>query len=210
MIKKIMLLTVAISTAGAVYAAPPRNQDKDQRPDERRQAPAKPQAKNPAPAKPAPAKPQAKNPAPANPAPAKPAPAKPAPAKPLPPPPAPVKVVAKPLPPPPAPAPVVVSKAPYRQVRNTYTIQLNPDKTIIFEQRYVGIQELRDKIRMVKYDHPLPHIRIKVVEGVDAARLNFALDELKKAGFHNVEIIRLNRRTKFVPQPHIPGKRIKR
>ena len=184
MIKKIMLLTVAISTAGAVYAAPPRNQDKDQRPDDRRQAPAKPQAKNPAPAKPAPAKPQAK----------KPAPAKPAPAKPLPPP----------------PAPVVVSKAPYRQVRNTYTIQLNPDKTIIFEQRYVGIQELRDKIRMVKYDHPLPHIRIKVVEGVDAARLNFALDELKKAGFHNVEIIRLNRRTKFVPQPHIPGKRIKR
>ena len=179
MIKKIMLLTVAISTAGAVYAAPPRNQDKDQRPDDRRQAPAKPQAKNPAPAKPAPAKP------------------------------APVKVVAKPLPPPPAPA-KPVSKAPYRQVRNTYTIQLNPDKTIIFEQRYVGIQELRDKIRMVKYDHPLPHIRIKVVEGVDAARLNFALDELKKAGFHNVEIIRLNRRTKFVPQPHIPGKRIKR
>ena len=178
MIKKLLLLSVAISTGTVVCAAPERDLDRNRRPDDRRpivqngqQAPAKPQAHKPA-----------HKPAPAN-------------------------VVVKPLLPAPAP---VVTTSPYRIVRNTYTIQLNPDKTIIFEQRYVGVQELRDKIRMVKYDHPRPHIRIKVVEGVDAARLNFALDELKKAGFHNVEIIRIKRRVKFVPQQHIPGKRIKR
>jgi len=192
MIKKLLLLSVAISTGTVVCAAPERDLDRNRRPDDRRpivqngqQAPAKPQAHKPA-HKPAPVKPQAHKPA-----------HKPAPAN----------VVVKPL----LPAPVpVVTTSPYRIVRNTYTIQLNPDKTIIFEQRYVGVQELRDKIRMVKYDHPRPHIRIKVVEGVDAARLNFALDELKKAGFHNVEIIRIKRRVKFVPQQHIPGKRIKR
>ena len=173
MIKKITLLTVAISTGTALFAAPPRDDAKNQRPDDRR----------PNMVKPAPAKPQTAKPAPAKPAPI---PIKPAPAKPLPPP------------------------APYRQVRNTYTIQLNPDKTIIFEQRHVGLQELRDKINMVKYDHPRPIIRIKVVEGVDTTRLNFALDELKKAGFNDVEIIRLKHRTKFVPQPHHPAKRIKR
>ena len=192
MIKKLLLLSVAISTGTVVCAAPERDLDRNRRPDDRRpivqngqQAPAKPQAHKPA-HKPAPVKPQAHKPA-----------HKPAPAN----------VVVKPLLPAPAP---VVTTSPYRIVRNTYTIQLNPDKTIIFEQRYVGVQELRDKIRMVKYDHPRPHIRIKVVEGVDAARLNFALDELKKAGFHNVEIIRIKRRVKFVPQQHIPGKRIKR
>ena len=204
MFKKIMLLTVAISTGTALFAAPPRDDAKNQRPDDRRQNMVKPA---PAQAKPAPAKPQAvkPSPAPAKPQAVKPAPAKPAPAKPTQ---IPVKPTpAKPLPPPPVP---VVTTAPYRLVRNTYTIQLNPDNTIIFEQRYVGIQEMRDKIRMVKHDHPLPHIRIKVVEGVDAARLNFALDELKKAGFNDVEIIRIKHRTKFVPQPHHPAKRIKR
>ena len=192
MIKKLLLLSVAISTGTVVCAAPERDQDRNRRPDDRRpivqqgqQAPAKPQAHKPD-HKPAPVKPQAHKPDHK---------------------PAPVKVVAKPLLPAPAP---VVTTSPYRIVRNTYTIQLNPDKTIIFEQRYVGVQELRDKIRMVKYDHPRPLIRIKVVEGVDAARLNFTLDELKKAGFHNVEIIRIKRRVKFVPQQHIPGKRIKR
>ena len=191
MFKKIMLLTVAISTGSVICAAPPFNQNTPQRPDDRRPAPASNVKKAP----PAPAKPQAVKPSPA---PAKPQAVKPAPAKPTQ---IPVKPTpAKPLPPP----------APYRQVRNTYTIQLNPDKTIIFEQRYVGLQELRDKINMVKYDHPRPIIRIKVVEGVDAARLNFALDELKKAGFNDVEIIRLKHRTKFVPQPHHPAKRIKR
>ena len=206
MIKKLLLLSVAISTGTVVCAAPERDQDRNRRPDDRRpivqqgqQAPAKPQAHKPD-HKPAPVKPQAHKPA------HKPAPVKPQAHKPDHKP-APVKVVAKPLLPAPAP---VVTTSPYRIVRNTYTIQLNPDKTIIFEQRYVGVQELRDKIRMVKYDHPRPLIRIKVVEGVDAARLNFTLDELKKAGFHNVEIIRIKRRVKFVPQQHIPGKRIKR
>jgi len=206
MIKKLLLLSVAISTGTVVCAAPERDLDRNRRPDDRRpivqngqQAPAKPQAHKPA-HKPAPVKPQAHKPA-HKPAPVKPQAHKPAHK------PAPANVVVKPLLPAPAP---VVTTSPYRIVRNTYTIQLNPDKTIIFEQRYVGVQELRDKIRMVKYDHPRPHIRIKVVEGVDAARLNFALDELKKAGFHNVEIIRIKRRVKFVPQQHIPGKRIKR
>ena len=126
------------------------------------------------------------------------------PSKPAPlPPPKPVVVKPAPLLPP---APPVVT---YSPVRNTYTIQLNANNAILFEQRLVGMQELRDKIRMVKYDRPRPLIRIRVADGVDSARLNFALAELKNAGFHDVEIIRLGRRTKAV---HVkkPAKRMKR
>ena len=126
------------------------------------------------------------------------------PSKPAPlPPPKPVVVKPAPLLPP---APPVVT---YSPVRNTYTIQLNADNAILFEQRLVGMQELRDKIRMVKYDRPRPLIRIRVADGVDSARLNFALAELKNAGFHDVEIIHLGRRAKAV---HVkkPAKRMKR
>lgn len=122
--------------------------------------------------------------------------------KPAPLPPAPVVKPAPVLPPPP---PVVT----YQPVRNTYTIQLNANNSILFEQRLVGMQELRDKIRMVKFDRPRPLIRIRIADGVNSARLNFALSELKAAGFDDVEIIRLSRRTK-APRVHKPGKRIKR
>ena len=129
-------------------------------------------------------------------------PGKPSKTAPLPPP-KPVVVKPAPLLPP---APPVVT---YSPVRNTYTIQLNANNAILFEQRLVGMQELRDKIRMVKYDRPRPLIRIRVADGVDSARLNFALAELKNAGFHDVKIIRLGRRTKAV---HVkkPAKRMKR
>ena len=129
-------------------------------------------------------------------------PGKPSKTAPLPPP-KPVVVKPAPLLPP---APPVVT---YSPVRNTYTIQLNANNAILFEQRLVGMQELRDKIRMVKYDRPRPLIRIRVADGVDSARLNFALAELKNAGFHDVEIIRLGRRAKAV---HVkkPAKRMKR
>ena len=152
-----------------------------------------------APAKPAPVKPQAK-PAPAKPMP-KPAPAKPAPAKPMPKP-APVK-------PAPAPAPVLpppVATVEYRPVRNTYTIQLNADKVIIFEQRIIGMQELRDKIRMVKYDRPRPAIIVRTETGVDKARVDFTLKELKAAGFDDVKIVSIPARRKFAPIPQIPAK----
>ena len=189
--KTITCFAAAFFAGTALVAAP---QAPSQRPA--------PEIKKPTPkpaAKPAVSAP-AKKPAKPAPAPAK-KPAKPAPApipvvKPAPVPPAPV------LPPPP---PVVV----YQPVRNTYTIQLNADNAIRFEQRLVGMQELRDKIRMVKYDRPRPLIRIRVADGVDSARLNFALAELKNAGFHDVEIIRLGRRAKAV---HVkkPAKRMKR
>ena len=164
-------------------------------------APVKPQAK-PAPAKPAPVKPQAK-PAPAKPAPAKPMP-KPAPAKP-----APAKPMPKPAPVKPAPAPVLpppVATVEYRPVRNTYTIQLNADKVIIFEQRIIGMQELRDKIRMVKYDRPRPAIIVRTETGVDKARVDFTLKELKAAGFDDVKIVSIPARRKFAPIPQIPAK----
>ena len=98
----------------------------------------------------------------------------------------------------------------YHPVRNTYTIQINANNTIIFEQRIVGMQELRDKIRMVKHDRPRPLIQIKVEDHVDTARLNYALDELKMAGFDDVKIIRIQSRQKFVPRHRIPDKRIRR
>ena len=125
---------------------------------------------------------------PAAPAPAK-KPAKPAPApipvvKPAPVPPAPV------LPPPP---PVVV----YQPVRNTYTIQLNADNAIIFEQRLVGLQELKEKIRMVSNDRPRPQIIVKVGFGVPEARTQYAIKLLKDAGFHDTSIVRLTKRVKF-------------
>ena len=151
------------------------------------------------PAKPAP-KPMPK-PAPAKPAPKpmpKPAPAKPAP-KPMPKP-APAKPI---LPPPPA-------MVEYRPVRNTYTIQLNADKVIIFEQRIVGMQELRDKIRMVKFDRPRPEIIVRTEVGVDKARLDFTIRELKAAGFDDIKIISIPARRKFAPTPRIPAKRVKR
>ena len=120
----------------------------------------------------------------------------------------------KPLPPKPqSPKPqVIIVDRPveYHPMRNTYTIQLNADNAIIFEQRIVGIQELRDKIRMIKYDRPRPFIQIKVEDDVNAARLDFALSELKKAGFDDVKIIKIRRRQKFIPHHRIPDKRIKR
>ena len=120
----------------------------------------------------------------------------------------------KPLPPKPqSPKPqVIIVDRPveYHPMRNTYTIQLNADNAIIFEQRIVGIQELRDKIRMIKYDRPRPFIQIKVEDDVNAARLDFALSELKKAGFDDVKIIKIRRRQKFIPHHRIPDKRMKR
>lgn len=120
----------------------------------------------------------------------------------------------KPLPPKPqSPKPqVIIVDRPveYHPMRNTYTIQLNADNAIIFEQRIVGIQELRDKIRMIKYDRPRPFIQIKVEDDVNAARLDYALSELKKAGFDDVKIIKIRRRQKFIPHHRIPDKRMKR
>ena len=120
----------------------------------------------------------------------------------------------KPLPPKPqSPKPqVIIVDRPveYHPMRNTYTIQLNADNAIIFEQRIVGIQELRDKIRMIRYDRPRPFIQIKVEDDVNAARLDFALSELKKAGFDDVKIIKIRRRQKFIPHHRIPDKRMKR
>lgn len=120
----------------------------------------------------------------------------------------------KPLPPKPqSPKPqVIIVDRPveYHPMRNSYTIQLNADNAIIFEQRIVGIQELRDKIRMIKYDRPRPFIQIKVEDDVNAARLDYALSELKKAGFDDVKIIKIRRRQKFIPHHRIPDKRMKR
>ena len=113
----------------------------------------------------------------------------------------------KPQPPPP---PVKMSTVEYRQIRNTYTIQLNADNVIIFEQRIVGLQELKDKIRMVRFDRPRPQIVIRVENGVAKSRLNFALNELRAAGFNDVQIVNIPRRAKFAPAPRIPGKRVKR
>ena len=127
----------------------------------------------------------------------KPAPAKPAP-KPMP------KPAPKPmLPPPPA-------AVEYRPLRNTYTIQLNADKVIIFEQRIVGMRELREKIRMVKFDRPRPEIIVRTEAGVDKARLDFTIRELKAAGFDDIKIVSIPARRKFAPTPRIPAKRIKR
>ena len=134
-----------------------------------------------APAKPAPVKPQAK-PAPAKPMP-KPAPVKPAPV----------------LPPP-------VAMVEYRPVRNTYTIQLNADKVIIFEQRIIGMQELREKIRMVKFDRPRPEIIVRIEAGVEKARIDFTIKELKAAGFDDIKIVNIPARRKFAPIPQIPAR----
>ena len=177
---KKLLLTVAMISAGTMLCAAPDRKPKAPEKPEKYEKPEKP-------SKPAPLPPP------------KPVVVKPAPL----PPPKPVVVKPAPLLPP---APPVVT---YSPVRNTYTIQLNADNAILFEQRLVGMQELRDKIRMVKYDRPRPLIRIRVADGVDSARLNFALAELKNAGFHDVEIIHLGRRAKAV---HVkkPAKRMKR
>ena len=166
--KTITCFAAAFFAGTALVAAP---QAPSQRPA--------PEIKKPTP------KPAAK---PAVPAPAK-KPAKPAPApipvvKPAPVPPAPV------LPPPP---PVVV----YQPVRNTYTIQLNADNAIIFEQRLVGLQELKEKIRMVSNDRPRPQIIVKVGFGVPEARTQYAIKLLKDAGFHDTSIVRLTKRVKF-------------
>ena len=185
---KKLLLLIAVISAGTMLSAAP---DRKPQPPEKQEKHAKPgnPGKKDKHGKPgAPGKPVK--------------PGKPAP---LPPPPAPVIVKPAPLPPPP-PLQVVT----YHPKRNTYTIQLNANKAILFEQRLVGLQELRDKIRMVKYDRPRPLIRIRVANGVNSAQLNYTLSELKSAGFDDVEIIHLGRRTKAVPAPRKPAKRLKR
>ena len=169
--KKTISCVAAVFFAGTALIAAPKAPNQRPVPEIRKPAP-KPAAK---PSKPAHAKPGK---------PGKPAPApmmKPAPVRP-----APVPV----LPPPP---PVVV----YQPIRNTYTIQLNADNAIIFEQRLVGLQELKDKIRMVSNDRPRPQIIVKVGFGVPEARTQYAIKLLKDAGFHDTSIIRLTKRVKF-------------
>ncbi len=169
--KKTISCVAAVFFAGTALIAAPKAPNQRPDPEIRKPAP-KPAAK---PSKPAHAKPGK---------PGKPAPApmmKPAPVRP-----APVPV----LPPPP---PVVV----YQPIRNTYTIQLNADNAIIFEQRLVGLQELKDKIRMVSNDRPRPQIIVKVGFGVPEARTQYAIKLLKDAGFHDTSIIRLTKRVKF-------------
>ena len=191
--KKTIFTLTALCSAATLLAAP-------QRPD------AKPAAAKPAVSKPAAAKPAVSKPAPAaKPAVSKPAPiVKPAPAaKPIVPPPVPVAPVI----PPPFAEPRVVN---YTPVRNTYTIQLNHDRVILFEQRLVSIHELREKIRMVSNDRPRPLITVKIVEGVNNDRLEYTLAELRKAGFNDVQIIRLARRAKMVLAPRKAAPRMKR
>ena len=162
-----------------------------------------PQLKPPRPEQLNPQKPAVK------PAPVKPAPVKPAPVKPAPMPPAPAKPAVKPIPVKPAPLPPPQTVE-YRPVRNTYTIQLNANRTITFEQRLVGMPELRDKIRMVKFDRPRPAIVVRVEAGVEKARLDLTIRELNAAGFNDVKVITIPARHKFAPTPRIPGKHIKR
>ena len=190
---KLFLLAVLIGAGSMISAAPAR-----------REEPPREEEKRPVPGKPAPGK-NDKRPAPGRPAPGKndkrPAPAKPAPRK-----------ADK------RPAPVVVHPAPvapkapvvYQPRRNTYTIQLNADNVIIFEQRIIGLRELRDKIRMVKFDRPRPLIIVKVESGVAKSRLDYALKELRAAGFNDVQIVNSPRRVKFAPAPRIPAKRVRR
>ena len=166
--KKTISCVAAVFFAGTALIAAPKAPNQRPAPEIKKPAP-KPAAK---PSKPAPAKPGKPAPAPMM----KPAPVRPAPAPILPPPP-----------------PVVV----YQPIRNTYTIQLNADNAIIFEQRLVGLQELKDKIRMVSNDRPRPQIIVKVGFGVPEARTQYAIKLLKDAGFHDTSIVRLTKRVKF-------------
>ena len=175
--KKTISCVTAVFFAGTALVAAPKAPNQRPDPEIRKPAP-KPAAK---PSKPVHAKPD-KPGKPAHAKPGKPAHApmmKPAPVRP-----APV------LPPPP---PVVV----YQPIRNTYTIQLNADNAIIFEQRLVGLQELKETIRMVSTDRPRPQIIVKVGFGVPEARTQYAIKLLKNAGFHDISIIRLTKRVKF-------------
>ena len=174
--KKTISCVAAVFFAGTALIAAPKAPHQRPAPEIKKPAP-KPAAKpapKPAvnPPKPAPAKPGKPAPGPMM----KPASLRPAPAPVLPPPP-----------------PVVV----YQPIRNTYTIQLNADNAIIFEQRLVGLQELKDKIRMVSNDRPRPQIIVKVGFGVPEARTQYAIKLLKDAGFHDTSIVRLTKRVKF-------------
>ena len=183
---KLFLLAVLIGAGSMISAAPAR-----------REEPPREEEKRPAPGRPAPGK-NDKRPAPGKndkrPAPAKPAPRKPAP-------PAPVVV-----------HPALGSKAAfiYQPRRNTYTIQLNMYNGILFEQRIVGMDELKAKIRMVSNDHPRPLIVVRVADGVKEERLQHALRLLKQAGFHDVRVERLSPRSRMVPAPRKPAPRMKR
>jgi biopolymer transport protein ExbD len=182
---KLFLLAVLIGAGSVISAAPARREEPPRKADKR-----------PAPAKPAPKK-NDKRPAPAKPAPRKAAP--------------PAPVVVRPAPVVVRPAPVAL-KAPvvYQPRRNTYTIQLNMYNGILFEQRIVGMEELKAKIRMVSNDRPRPFIVVRVADGVKDERLQHALRLLKQAGFHDVKVERLSPRARMVPGPRKPAPRMKR
>ena len=181
---KLSMLAALICTGAVINAAPP------QRPDERNDR---------RPAAPAPARKDDKRPAPGkndrHPAP-----------KPMPKPmPKPAPVVVHPIVVPPS-HPTVV----YAPRRNTYTIQLNLHNAILFEQRVVGYNELRDKIRMVSNDRPRPFIIVRVAAGVETARVTNALHLLKSAGFDDVKVEYLNRRVRTAPPVRPVAPRMKR
>lgn len=98
----------------------------------------------------------------------------------------------------------------YQPKRNVYTIQLNLRDAILFEQRSVGMRELRDKIRMVSNDRPRPLIIVRVAHGVAEKRVSHALSLLRQAGFNDVKIERLNRRVRPNVAPRKAAPRMKR
>ena len=106
----------------------------------------------------------------------------------------------------PAPAPkeALIPSRPnsYRPARATHIIQLEGKHKIIFDQRVIGMDELKAKINMVSHDKPLPQIIIRLGHDAPPARLDVAKKLLHKARFSDLKVEKMAPPRKYQkPQP---------
>ena len=89
----------------------------------------------------------------------------------------------------------------YRPERATHIIQLEGPNKIIFDQRVIGMDELRAKINMVTHDKPLPQIIIRLGHDAPPARLDVAKKLLHKAKFSDIKIEKMAPPRKYHKAP---------
>ena len=106
--------------------------------------------------------------------------------------------------PPPAKKEILIPSRPnsYRPARATHIIQLEGRNKIIFDQRVIGMDELKAKINMVSHDKPLPLIIIRLGHDAPPARLDVAKKLLHKAKFSDLKVEKMAPPRKYQkPQP---------
>lgn len=92
-----------------------------------------------------------------------------------------------------------VNSAAYQPARSEHMLVFTKRGAILFDQRVVGDREVRDRIKMLTHDRPLPRIIIRYENGVDLKRVDHVIALFRKAGFKDI------RRERALPPKKMHG-----